>query len=236
MAVAANRTPSSVQPRRDAFPPSFLSQKRYHSEARPAVTHGSLASPRQIGRVHVQEQKVARLTYSSQLSSDKWMNTHEIERFIPHRKPMLLVDEIVSRTENEIVCRKTFHEDEFFVQGHFPDQPIVPGVIQCECCLQAGAILLSADTMQASQNAPDSDDSPPHDKGSVPVATRMDSVKFKRMVRPGDTVEIQVVLNDRVSNAYFLTGKMLLNGKLAARLDFACSIANPGPPTSEKST
>ena len=86
------------------------------------------------------------------------MTTKEILDAIPHRKPMLLVDEIVSRTENEIVCRKTFHEDEFFVQGHFPDQPIVPGVIQCECCLQAGAILLSADTMQASQNDPDSDD------------------------------------------------------------------------------
>ena len=164
------------------------------------------------------------------------MNTHEIERFIPHRKPMLLVDEIVSRTETEIVCRKTFHKDEFFVQGHFPDQPIVPGVIQCECCLQAGAILLSADTLRPSQDDTASNAPPPHDKGSVPVATRMDSVKFKRMVRPGDTVEIQVVLNDRVSNAYFLTGKMLLNGKLATRLDFACSIANPGPPTAEKST
>ena len=49
-------------------------------------------------------------------------------------------------------------------------------------------------------------------------------------------MEIHVVLNDKVSNAYFLTGKMLLNGKLAARLDFACSIANTGPPTAEKST
>ena len=57
------------------------------------------------------------------------------------------------------------------------------------------------------------------------------AVKFKRMIRPGDTVEIHVSLKDRVSNAYFLTGKMLIAGKLAARLDFACSIANPAPPT-----
>ena len=62
----------------------------------------------------------------------------------------------------------------------------------------------------------------------------MDAVKFKRMVRPGDTVEIQVVLKERISNAYYLTGKMLLEGKLAARLDFACSIASPAPPTAEK--
>ena len=191
-------------------------------------------------RLHLQRTtKVTRLTYPCQLSSDKSMNTNEIEQFIPHRKPMLLIDEIVSRTEDKIVCRKTFHEDEFFVQGHFPGQPIVPGVIQCECCLQAGAILLSADAMQKAKSLdsePQTDTSQPNGNGNVPVATRMDSVKFKRMVRPGDTVEIQVVLKDQVSNAYFLTGKMLLDGKLAARLDFACSIANPGPPTAEKSS
>ena len=154
------------------------------------------------------------------------MSNHEIEQCIPHRKPMLLIDEIVSRTENGIVCRKTFHPDEYFVQGHFPGQPIVPGVIQCECCLQAGAILLSADAMSS-----DNIESPSNSTGHVPVATRMDAVKFKRMIRPGDTVEIHVSLKDRVSNAYFLTGKMLIAGKLAARLDFACSIANPAPPT-----
>lgn len=188
--------------------------------------------------------KLARLTYPSHVSSDKGMNTNEIEQFIPHRKPMLLVDEIVSRTEDKIVCRKTFHEDDFFVQGHFPGQPIVPGVIQCECCLQAGAILLSADTMQEAEtreigpqsSSKQADTNPTTTDGRVPVATRMDAVKFKRMVRPGDTVEIQVVLNEQISNAYYLTGKMLLDGKLAARLDFACSIANPGPPTAEKST
>jgi 3-hydroxyacyl-[acyl-carrier-protein] dehydratase len=144
------------------------------------------------------------------------MSAEEIERLIPHRPPMRLIDQIVSRDESSIVCRKTFHASEFFVQGHFPDYPLVPGVIQCECCLQAGAILLAQQT-QAAQAGDD----------VVPVATRMDSVKFKRIVRPGDTVEIHVTLNDHVSNAYFLTGKMLLGGKVAARLDFACSIANP---------
>ena len=154
------------------------------------------------------------------------MNNDEIERLIPHRKPMLLVDEIVSRSDTEIVCKKTFHEEEFFVQGHFPGQPIVPGVIQCECCLQAGAVLLSAKAESAGSNS----------EGTVPVATRMDSVKFKRMVRPGDTVEIHVTLKDQVSNAYFMTGKMMLEGKLAAQLDFACSVANPAPPTEEASS
>ena len=126
---------------------------------------------------------------------------------------MRLLDEIVSRDQSSIVCRKTFHAGDFFVQGHFPDYPLVPGVIQCECCLQAGAILLSKQT--------------PDGEGIVPVATRMDSVKFKQLVRPGDTVEIHVTLNDQLSNAYYLTGKMLLDGKVTMRLDFACSVTNP---------
>jgi 3-hydroxyacyl-[acyl-carrier-protein] dehydratase len=138
------------------------------------------------------------------------MSAKEIEQLIPHRPPMRLLDEIVSLTESTIVCKKTFRAGEFFVQGHFPKFPLVPGVIQCECCLQAGAILLSKLT-------PEGDD-------VVPVATRMDGVKFKRMVRPGEMVEIHVTLNDHVSNAYFLTGKVLVEGKLAARLDFACSV------------
>ena len=96
------------------------------------------------------------------------------------------------------------------MQGHFPGNPIVPGVIQCECCLQAGAVLLSGQFET--------------DQDVVPVATRMDSVKFKRIVRPGDTVEIDVTLNDHVSNAFFMTGKVHLDGKVAARLDFACSV------------
>jgi 3-hydroxyacyl-[acyl-carrier-protein] dehydratase len=138
------------------------------------------------------------------------MSTEEIERRIPHRLPMRLLDEIVSRDDRRIVCRKTFGEDEFFVQGHFPANPIVPGVIQCECCLQAGAALLF-DHVESAGDV-------------VPVATRMDSVKFKRIVRPGDTVEIDVTLNDHVSNAFFMTGKIYLHGKVAARLDFACSV------------
>ncbi len=139
-------------------------------------------------------------------------NLDQIQSLIPHRKPMLLVDEVIEQTEKRIVCRKTFSSEDFFLQGHFPGFPLVPGVILCECCLQSGAILLSQFT--------------PRD-GSVPVATRIDGAKFKRMVRPGETIEIDVALNEIVSTAYFMTGKVTVDGKLAARLDFACSVAKP---------
>jgi 3-hydroxyacyl-[acyl-carrier-protein] dehydratase len=137
----------------------------------------------------------------------------QIEAMIPHRPPMRLLDSVVELTESTIHARKTFSQDDFFVQGHFPDYPLVPGVIQCECCLQAGAILLREHTPAVGE--------------FVPVATRMDSVKFKNMVRPGDTVDIHVTLNERLANAFFLSGKMLLNGKTTTRLEFACSITNP---------
>jgi len=127
---------------------------------------------------------------------------------------MRLLDEIVEQSDRRIVCRKTFMPEEFFVQGHFPAYPLVPGVIQCECCLQAGAVLLSRFT--------------PQDGSVVPVATRIDNVRFKQMVRPGDTVEVEVELVDQVPPAYFLTGRVKLGSKVAARLDFACAVARPG--------
>ncbi len=135
-----------------------------------------------------------------------------VEAAIPHRAPMLLVDEIIEQSATEIHCRKTFGTDEFFTQGHFPSYALVPGVILCECALQSGAILLA-------QHAPAA--------GAVPVATRLDGVKFKKMVRPGDTIDVHAKLNDVVSTAYFLTAKITVAGKLAARLDFACTLATP---------
>lgn len=138
------------------------------------------------------------------------MSTSEITAAIPHRPPMLLVDQIVSRDEKTIVCHKTFQADEFFFQGHYPDQPIVPGVILCECAMQAGAILLSQFVQAGS---------------GVPVATRLNDVKFKQMVRPGDTIEMAVTLNERLAEAFYLTAKVTCHGKLAVRFDFACTMA-----------
>ncbi len=62
----------------------------------------------------------------------------------------------------------------------------------------------------------------------VPVVTRMDNVKFKQMVRPGDSVEIEATLNERVGNAFYLTGRVTVNGKLSTRLDFACTATPRG--------
>ncbi len=138
------------------------------------------------------------------------MNREEIEALIPHRPPMLLVDQVVQRDQQTIVCRKTFRPDEYFFQGHYPDFPLVPGVILCEAAMQAGAILLAA-WMEEGRG--------------VPVATRMNDVRFKRMVRPGETIEMQVRLNERLADAFFMTATIRCEGKLAVRFDFACTMA-----------
>lgn len=157
--------------------------------------------------------KVAAATAAADDRLGNPMTVQAIEDAIPHRLPMRLIDQIVSVDENRIVCKKTFSPNDFFVQGHFPDYPVVPGVILCECCLQAGAVLLSR-RLTAGESF-------------LPVATRMDGVKFKQMVRPGDRIEIDVTLNEQLANAFYLAGKVTLGGKLAARLDFACSATQP---------
>ena len=139
------------------------------------------------------------------------MSREEIEAAIPHRKPMLLLDEIVERAPEHIVCRKTFREDEFFFQGHYPGMPLVPGVILCEAAMQTGAVLLAAQLAEGGEGAP--------------VATRMNNVKFRQMVRPGDTIEIDVTLNERMADAFFMTAKVSVGGKVAVRFDFACTLA-----------
>lgn len=139
------------------------------------------------------------------------MSLNEIKAAIPHREPFLLLDEIVERTDSRIVCRKRFTGDEFWYAGHYPDAPLTPGVLLCEAAMQAGAVLLAGQMISES--------------GRVPVVTRMNNVKFKAMVRPGDTVELNVELVEHMLGAFFLAAKVTIAGKTAVTFDFACKLA-----------
>ena len=139
------------------------------------------------------------------------MSLAQIHAAIPHRPPFLLIDEIVSQVENRIVCRKTFEPTEYFYAGHYPHFPITPGVLLCEACMQAGAVLLARHVSK--------------DHSGVPVATRLNDVRFKRIVRPGETIDIEVELVERLADAFFLKGRVRCEGKLAASLEFACTMA-----------
>jgi 3-hydroxyacyl-[acyl-carrier-protein] dehydratase len=141
------------------------------------------------------------------------MSLDAIKAAIPHREPFLLVDEVVEQTDKRIVCRKTFSGEEFWYRGHYPDFPLTPGVLLVEAGMQAGAVLLAKFAADAS--------------GGVPVATRINNVKFRHMVRPGDTIETQVELVERMADAFFLKAAVTVDGQTATTFDFACKLAVP---------
>ncbi len=141
------------------------------------------------------------------------MSLDFIKAAIPHREPFLLLDEVVEQSDRRIVCRKKFTGDEFWYAGHYPSFPLTPGVLLCEAGMQAGAVLLA----KFSAESP----------GGVPVVTRLNNAKFKNMVRPGDTIEITVELNDRLADAFFLAAKITVHNKTAATFDFVCKLAQP---------
>lgn len=139
------------------------------------------------------------------------MNVEDIQQRIPHRPPFLWIDEVVELEGHRILARKTLPPDLDVFRGHYPDFPVLPGVLQCEMCFQAGAILIAGIE--------------PVEEGQVPVVTRQTDTQFRRMVRPGETLEIEVELTERLANAFYMKGKTSVDGKVATRLTFAATAA-----------
>ena len=136
----------------------------------------------------------------------------EILKAIPHRPPFLFVDKIIEITDTKIkATRKVSPQEEYF-KGHYPGNPIMPGVLVCEAIFQSGAILLSRIIGQV-------------DDG-VPVLVRINNARFKSMVKPGDTLELEAEVVEKVSSAYFLKGKASVDGRTAATVEFAVTLAN----------
>lgn len=135
----------------------------------------------------------------------------DVQTLIPHRPPFLFVDEIVGIEGQTIKARKRIDGSADFFKGHFPAYPLMPGVLICEALAQTGALLIAQ-----LENADLG--------GRIPALTRMNNVKFKQMVRPGDTLELEVRLKEKLANAYFLDGAARVGGKLAVSLEFACAL------------
>jgi len=139
------------------------------------------------------------------------MNKEEIKQFLPHREPMLLIDEAMVDENGVAHCKYTIKEDEFFTRGHFPGNPIVPGVIQCEIMAQSCAILVK-------------DEIPGH----YTLYAGLNNVRFKNMVKPGDVCEITATLVSRRgagdNQIFFCSAKLEVRGKLCCKGDLTFAL------------
>jgi 3-hydroxyacyl-[acyl-carrier-protein] dehydratase len=162
--------------------------------AEPAAQQG-LDNTRGHGVVtHLGETRLTRL---SSLTRD------EIEAILPHRDPFLLLDEVVELAPGErVVARKRVRPDEWYLSGHFPGRPIMPGVLIVEAMAQAGAVAV----LSEEQN-----------RGKLALFAGIDGVRFKRVVEPGDELELTCEL-ERVRGPIG-RGKATakVDGQLAAR-------------------
>ena len=130
-------------------------------------------------------------------------------QFIPHRPPFLFVDKIIEETTDTIKTEKFVNSEEPFFQGHYPDRPLMPGVLIFESIFQTGAIMMGKRIAN---------------EGRIPVLTRVNNIKLKHAVNPGDTLQVEVKLKDLVSSAAYMTGKASVNGKVAVTLEFTAML------------
>ena len=137
------------------------------------------------------------------------MDKEEIKKILPHREPMLLIDEALLNDEMSATGYYRVRGDEFFLQGHFPGKAIVPGVIECEMMAQSACVLF-ADKMK--------------DEDVLPVYTGLDKVRFRGMIKPGDLVKIDVRLLRESHPLYALHGEVSVDGKKCMSGDFSFAL------------
>lgn len=130
----------------------------------------------------------------------------QIEELIPQRKPFLFVDKVLSFDGKSVQTEFVMHENLDFFQGHFPGNPIVPGVILQEALFQTGAAFMSLQNKEG---------------GGLGVVTRVQNAKFKNMVKPNDKIEMQVELVEALGNASFMKGVTKVEGKTVLVIEFA---------------
>ena len=144
-----------------------------------------------------------------------------IEKLIPHRPPFLFVDEIIAETDDTLTTRRRVRPDEDFFKGHYPGNPIMPGVLICESVFQSGCIFL---TKQFAAKGEDL-------SHYTPVLTRITEVKFKNSVKPGDELIIDVKVKDRLGRFMFLSGSVrTADNRKVLTVDFGVALLDNEAP------
>lgn len=140
------------------------------------------------------------------------LDIQEIMKLLPHRFPFLLVDRVVECDDAaRIVAIKNVTINEPFFQGHFPGAPVMPGVLQIEAMAQVGGILI---TRIANAG------------GRLPFFMSIDNAKFRRVVKPGDQLRIEITITKLRSRIATFAGKITVDGEVASEADLMCMLTD----------
>jgi 3-hydroxyacyl-[acyl-carrier-protein] dehydratase len=143
------------------------------------------------------------------------LDINEIRSILPHRYPFLLVDRIVELEQERIVGIKNVTANEPFFLGHFPDIPVMPGVLIIEAMAQTAGVLVL-------KSIPD------RDKKLV-LLVSVDSARFRRPVVPGDTLRMEMTVIKRKSTVAKMAGKATVDGVVVAEAEVMCKLADKEP-------
>ncbi len=131
------------------------------------------------------------------------MTKDEVKKILPHREPMLLVDTVEEMVPGDSIVT-TFHVDKDWdiFRGHFPSEPVLPGVYSVECMAQAADVLLLSDARYA---------------GKLPLFIGINNVSFRSKIRPGDTISVRArITAERVEKAIITCAAQVYNGDTRA--------------------
>ena len=140
------------------------------------------------------------------------LDVNEIRRILPHRYPMLLVDRIVEMDAERIVGIKTVTHNEPFFQGHFPDFPVMPGVLIVEAMAQTAGVLVL-------KSIPDRD-------RKLVLLVAVENARFRKPVVPGDVLRMEMTLLKRKASVAKMAGRATVDGVLVAEAEVMCKLAD----------
>src|ERR1700734_846565 len=147
------------------------------------------------------------------------LDIQEIRDILPHRYPMLLVDRILELEEERIVGIKKVTVNEPFFDGHFPDFPVMPGVMVVEAMAQVAGVLVLK--------------SVPDRKNKLVLLASIEQAKFRRPVRPGDQLRIEMKVTRRKASVAKMHGQATVDGVVVAEAELMCKFEDRGPRVGE---